>query len=78
MAWAPTGATSCPSRRSWICLDVGPVRFVFPNAPEMPVTINGGYVMPAWYDILGADLTAREDEQRPACIAGRHRGAAGA
>ena len=42
---------------------VGPVRFVFPNAPEMPVTINGGYVMPAWYDILGGDLTAREDER---------------
>ena len=32
---------------------VGPVRFVFPNAPAMPVTINGGYRMPAWYDILG-------------------------
>ena len=31
----------------------GDVRFVFPNAPEMPVTINGGYRMPAWYDILG-------------------------
>ena len=42
---------------------VGPVRFVFPNAPEMPVTVNGGYVMPAWYDILGTDLTAREDER---------------
>ncbi|WP_295545953.1 dienelactone hydrolase family protein [uncultured Pseudacidovorax sp.] len=32
---------------------IGPVRFVFPNAPVRPVTINGGYVMPAWYDILG-------------------------
>lgn len=32
---------------------VGPVRFVFPNAPVQPVTINGGYRMPAWYDILG-------------------------
>ena len=41
---------------------VGPVRFVFPNAPQIPVTINGGYVMPAWYDLLGANLTAREDE----------------
>jgi phospholipase/carboxylesterase len=41
---------------------VGPVRFVFPNAPVMPVTINGGYRMPAWYDIVGADLTSREDE----------------
>lgn len=28
------------------------VRWVFPNAPERPVTVNGGYVMPAWYDIL--------------------------
>lgn len=28
------------------------VRFVFPHAPEIPITINGGTVMPAWYDIL--------------------------
>jgi phospholipase/carboxylesterase len=42
---------------------VGPVRFVFPNAPIMPVTINGGYRMPAWYDILGTDIARREDEQ---------------
>jgi phospholipase/carboxylesterase len=28
----------------------------------MPVTINGGYVMRAWYDILGSDLARREDE----------------
>jgi phospholipase/carboxylesterase len=28
------------------------IRFVFPHAPVMPVTVNGGYVMPAWYDIL--------------------------
>lgn len=28
------------------------LRFVFPNAPSIPVTINGGIVMPAWYDIL--------------------------
>jgi phospholipase/carboxylesterase len=41
---------------------VGPVRFVFPYAPQIPVTINGGYVMPAWYDILGTDLVRREDE----------------
>lgn len=41
---------------------VGPVRFVFPNAPVIPVTINGGYQMPAWYDISNADLTKREDE----------------
>jgi phospholipase/carboxylesterase len=41
---------------------IGPVRYVFPHAPERPVTINGGYVMRAWYDILGADLVKREDE----------------
>lgn len=41
---------------------VGPVRFLFPNAPTIPVTVNGGYLMPAWYDILAADLVKREDE----------------
>lgn len=41
---------------------VGPARFVFPHAPTRPVTINGGYVMRAWYDILGSDLAQREDE----------------
>lgn len=39
------------------------VRFVFPQAPALPVTINGGYVMPAWYDILTFDdPPLREDE----------------
>lgn len=38
------------------------IRFVFPHAATMPVTINGGYVMRAWYDILGTDLERREDE----------------
>jgi phospholipase/carboxylesterase len=45
---------------------VGPVRFVFPHGPTRPVTINGGYVMRAWYDILGSELgpggVKREDE----------------
>ena len=42
---------------------VGPVRFVFPHAPTRPVTINGGYVMRAWYDIFGFDSAQlREDE----------------
>ena len=41
---------------------VGPVRYVFPHAPVMPVTINNGYRMRAWYDILGPDLVRREDE----------------
>lgn len=42
---------------------VGPVRFVFPHAPVIPVTINNGYRMRAWYDILGMDLVKREDEE---------------
>lgn len=41
---------------------LAPIRFVFPHAPTMPVTVNGGYVMRAWYDILGTELTRREDE----------------
>jgi len=39
-----------------------PIRFIFPTAPTMPVTVNGGYVMRAWYDIFGPDLVRREDE----------------
>lgn len=38
-----------------------PIRFVFPHAPSIPVTINAGYVMPAWYDILGVNLVNRQD-----------------
>jgi phospholipase/carboxylesterase len=38
------------------------IRFVFPHAPTMPVTVNGGYVMRAWYDILGNDIVQRQDE----------------
>jgi phospholipase/carboxylesterase len=41
---------------------VGPVRFLFPHAPVMPVTINGGYRMRAWYDIIGFDADAPQDE----------------
>ena len=38
------------------------IRIIFPHAPSMPVTVNGGYVMPAWYDIRGADLLSRQDD----------------
>lgn len=37
-------------------------RFVFPHAPVMPVTINNGYVMPAWYDIVEMAIDRRVDE----------------
>lgn len=41
------------------------IRFIFPNAPQIPVTLNGGYIMRAWYDIAaaGTDINKREDEK---------------
>ena len=42
-----------PGERAW--------RFVFPNAPVRPVTINGGMSMRAWYDLKGLDRKAAED-----------------
>lgn len=56
------GGDFAPLARELDLRAVGPVRYVFPHAPMMPVTINGGYVMRAWYDILSADLVRREDE----------------
>jgi phospholipase/carboxylesterase len=44
--------------RSW-----PPLRFVFPHAPVRAVTVNGGMRMRAWYDILGAQIAARQDEE---------------
>ena len=38
------------------------VRFVFPHAPMIPVTCNGGYVMRAWYDILTMDFSGRRED----------------
>ena len=37
------------------------IRFIFPHAPSIPVTINGGYVMPAWYDILEMEIDRKVD-----------------
>ena len=37
------------------------LRFVFPNAPVRPVTVNGGLQMRAWYDILSLDIPRVED-----------------
>ncbi|WP_370264465.1 alpha/beta hydrolase [Limnobacter sp.] len=44
-------------------LGLPPTRFLFPHAPQIPVSINGGYVMRAWYDIRNVDLQRQEDEQ---------------
>jgi phospholipase/carboxylesterase len=41
---------------------VGGARFIFPHAPMRPVTMNGGFVMRAWYDIAGTPAARREDE----------------
>jgi phospholipase/carboxylesterase len=38
------------------------LRFVFPHAPMRAVTINGGYVMRAWYDIVSADFAPGREE----------------
>ena len=38
------------------------IRFIFPHANTMPVTISNGYVMRSWYDITGLELGRREDE----------------
>lgn len=38
------------------------IRFVFPHAPEIPVTINNGLRMPAWYDISEAQIDSQQDE----------------
>jgi phospholipase/carboxylesterase len=37
------------------------VRFIFPHAPSIPVTVNNGYVMPAWYDIKQMDVDRHVD-----------------
>lgn len=37
------------------------VRFIFPHAPQRPVTVNGGFIMPAWYDILEMSLERKVD-----------------
>lgn len=36
-------------------------RFIFPHAPVQPVTVNGGMLMPAWYDIVAMDLARKID-----------------
>ena len=38
------------------------IRFIFPNAPMKPVTINQGQVMRSWYDIVLGDSAAQQDE----------------
>jgi phospholipase/carboxylesterase len=37
------------------------VRYIFPHAPKQPVTINGGFIMRSWYDIVATDIGSRQD-----------------
>lgn len=39
------------------------VRYVCPTAPTMPVTLNGGFAMPSWFDIFGLGAEAQQDEK---------------
>jgi phospholipase/carboxylesterase len=39
-----------------------PLRFIFPQAPMRPITINNGHVMPGWYDISMQDIARKPDE----------------
>ncbi len=39
------------------------IRFVFPHAPMLEVTINGGRMMPAWYDISASEFGRDDDEK---------------
>jgi len=52
-----------PVVRELQALGAPALRYVFPHAATMPVTINGGAVMRAWYDIINVDLLRREDEK---------------
>ena len=54
------GNDFAPLAREMDLAAAGPV--LFPHAPVMPVTINNGYRMRAWYDILGTEAARREDE----------------
>ncbi len=56
------GSDFVPIARELELSGVGGARFVLPHAPLRPVTMNGGYVMRAWYDISGASQARVEDE----------------
>jgi phospholipase/carboxylesterase len=40
------------------------LRFVFPHAPVMPITINNGYAMRAWYDLVSLDFSQPREDAR--------------
>lgn len=46
------------------------IRFLFPHAPKIPVTVNGGFVMPAWFDIFTMDIDRKVDTDQLMTSAG--------
>ncbi|ORX48217.1 Phospholipase/carboxylesterase [Hesseltinella vesiculosa] len=38
------------------------IKWILPNAPEKPITLNGGFRMPAWFDLTGLDKSSLADE----------------
>jgi len=44
--------------------DTFKIRFIFPHAPQIPVTVNGGFVMPAWFDIYSMDIDRKVDTEQ--------------
>ncbi|EDV23395.1 uncharacterized protein TRIADDRAFT_63333 [Trichoplax adhaerens] len=55
-----TGAGWCSAFQE-ICRPY--IKYIFPNAPESPVTLNGGAVMPSWFDLISLSLSGPEDEK---------------
>lgn len=39
------------------------IRFVFPHAPEQPITVNNGYIMRAWYDIKDSNFNTDDEDE---------------
>jgi phospholipase/carboxylesterase len=58
------GSDFLPVCRLLDTTSTGPLHFVLPSAPVMPVSLNGGYEMRAWYDILPTDDLARREDER--------------
>ena len=71
MVWGRTEAILRRSFRNWGCRATYAVRFVFPSAPSIAVTINQGMVMPAWYDIMELGEARRLDEAGLRASAGK-------
>lgn len=44
--------------------DTFKIRFIFPHAPQIPVSVNGGFVMPAWFDIYSMDIDRKVDTEQ--------------